>query len=103
MRPEEIEEMLYHRAVRSKIRPALPKRLSNFALHRAVASTAMASTALLATLTLTGGDTRSSRSDSNVPQPQHPQMTDTKQNVGPSYSDPDEDNDPITTSLAMTR
>ena len=106
MRPEEIEEMLFQRAVRSKIRPPLTRRISNLALGRAVAATAVAGTALLCTLALNSTDSPSPRTSPNASvKPLHPLMTDTNQHNPPGSAEPDqlENTDPITASVAMSR
>jgi hypothetical protein len=105
MRPEEIEEMLYDRALRSKIRPRISKRLTNLALGRAVAATAVAGTALLCSLALSSSDASNVPVRSNPLKPSRPQMTDTDQNPAPGYSEPDrlQNTDPITASLAAAR
>jgi hypothetical protein len=105
MRPEEIEDMLHHRALRSKARPVMAKRLSNIALGRAVAATAVAGTALLCTLAMTVNDSQPNTIRPNAAKSSRPLMTDTNDNANPSFTQPNQvDNtDPITASLAMSR
>lgn len=52
MESHEIEEMLYHRAIRTKLRAPLADRMVNIGYNRAVASGVVAGAALVCTLAM---------------------------------------------------
>jgi hypothetical protein len=52
MAPDEVEQMLYERAIRTKIRAPLPERLSNLGYSRILASGVVAGAALVCSLVM---------------------------------------------------
>jgi hypothetical protein len=108
MHPDEIEEMLYHRAVHSKIRPRIAQRLSNLAYNRMVTGGVMAGAALVCTLAMnnTGASALANDNGYNSSQ-RHPQLTDTDPKKHPAYQVPmhavPDNTDPMTASLAMSQ
>jgi hypothetical protein len=52
MQPEEVEQMLYDHAIRTKIRAPLPERLSNLGYSRIVTSGLVAGAALICSLVM---------------------------------------------------
>jgi len=52
MQPEEVEQMLYEHAIRTKIRAPLPERLANLGYSRIVTSGLVAGAALICSLIL---------------------------------------------------
>jgi hypothetical protein len=101
MQPDEIEQMLFDRATRSKLRAPLAERLSNLAYNRVVTSGVIAGAALVCTLAMTSTvPTGSSRSAGFSGQ----QITDTKPSKQPEYRVPaqDQNTDSVAATLAMT-
>jgi hypothetical protein len=100
MQPDEIEEMLYQRAIRSKVRAPQPERAMNLGYNRTVAGSVVAGAALICTLVLTGTGISSPTADRGSESPMHPQMTDTNlRNSQPIQ----QNTDPVTASVAMSR
>jgi hypothetical protein len=106
MQPEEIEEMLYHRAVHSKVRPPMVQRISNLAYNRVVTGGVVAGAALVCTLAMTSsGASSSSTSDRRYTGQTHPQLTETGPKRQPEYPAPiaPDNINAVTASLAMSR
>jgi hypothetical protein len=57
MAPDEVEQMLYQHAIRTKIRAPLPERLSNLGYSRVVASGIVAGAALVCSLVMSKSST----------------------------------------------
>ena len=105
MQPEEIEEMLYHRAVHSKIRPPVAQRIPNLAYSRMVTGGVVAGMALVCALAMTGSGVPSSTSHRGYTGQIHPQLTDTAAKKQPEYQAPiaADNMNTVTASLAMSR
>jgi hypothetical protein len=107
MQPEEIEEMLYQRAIHSKARPPLAQRLSNLAYKPMVSGGLVAATALVCALAMNLTRTTSAAGEAGLGGAVNPQVTDTQPKKQPVYQAPipsaPDNTDPITASLAMSR
>ncbi len=66
MHPDEIEEMLYQKAMRTKIRPPLQERMSNLGSYRSVAGGLVAGMGLVFTLLVGHTDSSVSRTASSM-------------------------------------
>jgi hypothetical protein len=66
MGPDEVEQMLYERAIKTKIRAPLPERLSNLSYSRIVTSSVVAGAALVCSLVMSRSTGASSGYGSQV-------------------------------------
>jgi hypothetical protein len=105
MQPEEIEEMLYHRAVHSKIRPPFTQRVSNLAYNRVVTGGVVAGAALVCTLAMTNSGLATSSRDRGYASPTRSQLTDIEPKNHPQSQPPiaPDNMNSVTASLAMSR
>ncbi len=105
MQPEEVEQLLFEHAIRTKIRPPLAERVSNLAYNRLVASGVVAGAALVCSLAMIRTGT-TANGNSVYDGVSHPQVTDTDPNKRPHYQMPaspyPQNAEPVAASLAMS-
>ena len=81
MQPEEVEQMLYEHAIRTKIRAPMPERLSNLGYSRIVTSGIVAAAALICSLVMskTSGSSAGGSVYGSLGQPQFTDNNSSKQ------------------------
>ena len=105
MDAEQVEQMLYEHAIKTKIRAPMSERISNLGYNRIVTGGVVAGAALVCTLAMTNSGASSSDKVNFGGASMQPQMSD--QNKRPTYQSPTQINpqfsEPATASLALSR
>jgi len=107
MDAEQVEQMLYEHAIRTKLRAPLSDRVLNLGYNRVVTTGVVAGAALVCTLAMTNSNASTAGDKINIGGASlRPQMSDTDQTKRPAYQTPapldHQYNDPASASVAMS-
>lgn len=107
MDADQVEQMLYEHAIKTKIRAPLSERISNLGYNRIVSGGVVAGAALVCTLAMTNSGAAPSEKVNFGGANYQPQMTGTDPSNRPVYHAPaqmdTQYNEPATASLALSR